>query len=400
MTRSTLESRVGDALGAQRGVVRARPAIVFRDTYTGRGVLGDNRAYDSSEADARGYLPVEWWIMSLTVARNNDPRPGEGRTELLIDDEPVPLDVALDAAGAALFGAARPSWPLIKLLDIGGDPVVPDFAPEAEVPPIPVHVHGGTIENGRARRPGKLEAYFFPPLDVAGLDLGPERVRTRLGLAPGVSRDEFERALALFGQSDRMYALLQEFDVAPFDGWIIRPGILHAPGPWPTVEVQTPQDDFNLASWQLGQRIPESRRAQEIDRFVLRGLPDLASFANEVVDWDASRAEGFRDRAYRPARVIDEGAWGCRWQTFFDEFDGEAVAVSRGCSVTLRARDVPQAFAVWAGEGAVNGLAVGARAWETREVLVAPGHAITLDAASSGPLWIFSFAPIRPNARR
>ncbi len=395
MNERSLAQAIVAALDAQRGVVRARPAIVHRDTYTGRGVLGKNVSYATGAVDERGYLPVEWWILSTTEARNNVLRAGEGITALVLPDGPVPLPRALDAAGGALFGDARERWPLIKILDIGGEPVVPDFADEAEVPPIPVHVHGGDVIDGRARKPGKREAYFFPPLDVLPNTPAIAPVRTRLGLRPGVTREEFTAALGDFGVSDRMYTLLAAFDVAPLDGWTIAPGIVHAPGPWPTVEVQTPQDDYNLAAWQLGRRLKGAELESARERFLRRGLADDASFVRELVDWKLSSGEGFRERAYRPARLLDEGAWGRCWRTFFEHFQGEAFAIAAGRSRRFAASDEPRALFAWSGAGAINGMRVGAADDGEREVLLAPGHELVVEAERGADLWLFSFGPMR-----
>ena len=64
----------------------------------------------------------------------------------------------------------------------------PTLDPEA--PPIPCHVHSGEVVDGRCVGHGKTEAYFFPPLDVPpyNRELGP--VKTRLGLKPGVTKQE------------------------------------------------------------------------------------------------------------------------------------------------------------------------------------------------------------------
>ena len=66
--------------------------------------------------------------------------------------------------------------------------IVVDVPPEA--PPIPCHVHAGEVVGGRCVGRGKTEAYFFPPLDIPpyNLQLGP--VKTRLGLKPGVTKEQ------------------------------------------------------------------------------------------------------------------------------------------------------------------------------------------------------------------
>ena len=65
-------------LSEQAGVVFARPAIVHRGMYAGRGIIAKNTEFSSELTDCRGYLPVEWWIMSCTEAKNAVPLPKEG----------------------------------------------------------------------------------------------------------------------------------------------------------------------------------------------------------------------------------------------------------------------------------------------------------------------------------
>ena len=62
----------------QRGVVFSQPAIVYRGMYSGRGIIAPNEQFSPTLVDRRGYLPVEWWIMSKTEARNAKPIKNEG----------------------------------------------------------------------------------------------------------------------------------------------------------------------------------------------------------------------------------------------------------------------------------------------------------------------------------
>ena len=57
------------------------------------------------------------------------------------------------------------------------------------------------------------------------------------------------------------------------EGWTIRPGVLHAPGPYPTFEIQLAQDDAHLASMlhQIKIEDIESRRkARERELLILK----------------------------------------------------------------------------------------------------------------------------------
>lgn len=51
-------------------MVFARRAVVYRGMYAGRGIIASNREFNAETTDWRGYLPVEWWIMSRTEAKN------------------------------------------------------------------------------------------------------------------------------------------------------------------------------------------------------------------------------------------------------------------------------------------------------------------------------------------
>ena len=382
-------------LREQQGVLFAEPAIVWRNTYGGRGILNIGSDLTETQTDARGYAKVEWWVMSMTAAENPLPIPGEGMTKILIADELFSLDQAAALAGDVLFGAYLHRWPLTKVLDIGGATVVPDFRSVPEDPPIPPHVHAGVIENGKVRSPGKLEAYFFPPTECPPYGLRLERIQTRLGLLPGISKENFLDALEAFGQSDRMYSLLNEFPARAYDGWTIWPGVVHAPGPWPTIEMQTPQDDFNLAAWQLGQRLPEPERQNVFQSLALRGLASTEDFLDQLVDWESSTALDFRDRFYRPATSIEEGFWGRRLQIFFGEFYGEAIELRQGASWTHPPAEVPFAGLVWSGSGLLNGVPIGATASKKREFLAVPQASLTLESDSNDPLVIFTFFPLR-----
>ena len=121
-------------------------------------------------------------------------RAGEGITLLLLSDgSEARLDEAMAAAGDALFGGHERAWPLTKVLDIGGVPTMPSFGLAAERPGIPAHVHAGPVVDGRCRMcDGKLEAYFFPPLDCPPYCVAPGPVApvTRLSLRPEVTKEQ------------------------------------------------------------------------------------------------------------------------------------------------------------------------------------------------------------------
>ena len=51
-------------------------------TFCGQNILAPNSDFSPENVDERGYVPVEWWIMSKTQAENPVPKEGEGLTKL------------------------------------------------------------------------------------------------------------------------------------------------------------------------------------------------------------------------------------------------------------------------------------------------------------------------------
>ena len=365
-------------LAAERaGLVPLRPNIVYRNTYCGRGVLGENTSADAAGRDARGYLPVERWVVSVSPAENVEPVPGEGLSRVADPDDDARLlaDYVFPGDDAPALSGLR--WPLLKILDIGGVPVTPDYGDAPELPPIPVHIHSGTVRDGALEGPGKLESYFFPP--VEGVDYA--GVTTKLGVRPGVTRNEFLAALAEFGRSDTAYGLLNEYPIEDYDIWLIPARTIHAPGPRLTLEIQTPQDDFNLCAWHFGQRVEGADLDEARGDLLLRGFADERALLDEAVDWERSTRPDFETRFKRAPEELDSGDWGRRLRVFFGPFNAEFVELAPGGELALAAADHPLGLLLWTGEASVDGFPLEAGICD--EYLVRGGREIRLKNGSA-----------------
>ncbi len=383
----------------QKGILFSTPAIVHRSTYSGRDIIAQNSQFEEGYVDSRGYVPVELWIMSLTQAENEIMKDGEGITQLKIGSELVKLSDAALIAEQDLFGSYKDTWPLTKILDIGGQKVTTSFSDEKEVPPIPTHVHSGIVENGKLIGPGKLEAYFFPPVGLAPYNQNFGRVITRLGLKPQTTQEQLQEALKGFGMNDVTYELCNVFEINAYDGWTIPAGVVHAPGPWITFEIQRPQDDFNLLGWQLGQRIPEAEIESRRREVQLRGLQDESDFVRQAVDWEASVSPNFKSNHYRPSKVIERGEWGRRMQIFFDEFYGEAIEIKPGHKFTRNADERPFAGLVWSGQGLINENSLDVSKDDQKEFLVVPNTPVTIENIGKETLYIYTVFPIKESSK-
>ncbi len=101
-----------------KGVVMAQTAaVVYRGTYAGRNIIAKNSKRSPETTDERGYLPVEWWIMSKTEALNPVSKKGEGLTNLqLLGGQHIAFDKALKIAEEKLLGSYADRWPLTKVM--------------------------------------------------------------------------------------------------------------------------------------------------------------------------------------------------------------------------------------------------------------------------------------------
>lgn len=375
----------------KNGILTTKSALVHRESYFGNDVIAKNSSAAPGIADHRGYVPVEQWIMSTVEADNPIRKAGEGITVIPIHGIMVPLTDLRDIGSQLIFGDYAPRWPLAKILDIGGKPVTTSFG-TTETPPIPVHVHGGAIRDGIVHKPGKSEAYFFPPTDIPPHHTTTSAI-TRIGLKPGVTKEHIKEKLPAFGIDDSMYTLLNEFPITPMTGWTVPEGVLHAPGPHVTFEIQLPQDDYNMASWRLGERLDTKEQSQKYQEHVLRGLPDEYTLVASVLDWPVTSDQDLHKKYFHEPQVIASGPWGRRLRIFFDRFYGEGWEVLPEHTMELAAKAVPQAGIAWSGSGKINGNPISQSG--TNEFLCIPNTPIVVSNPGPHTLYIYTVEPIR-----
>lgn len=390
-----------DTVKAQNGIIFSEPTLVYRGMYAGRSLIAPNSDFSSELTDDRGYLPVEWWVMSQTAAINPIPKPGEGITQLqLLNNTSISLPDAISLAGDVIMGDFCNLWPLTKVLDIGGKPVKPSFSDKEEVPPIPCHVHAGPVKDGSCCPPGKLEAYFYPPLDVPPYNQKLDgQVVTRYGLNQKVTQEDVLQCLCQFGKDDLIYQMMNVDLVQPFESWMIQPRVLHAPGPWLTLEIQTPQDDFNMLAWQLGQRFnSDTARLNAKQGVQLRGLANEKALFKEAIDWDANIDPDFKKKWHTKCDVLEEGEWGKKVQLFYHKFYGEGFILNPGHQYKGIKDSRPRAGFVWSGEGRLNGHHINHDQQSRRVFLLIPDHEMILDntLGSAISLMVFTIFPMHP----
>jgi hypothetical protein len=411
----SLVDLVHDTLQKQNGIIFAEGSLsyVYRISYSGRSIIKPNKSF-VTDADDRGYLPVEMWIMSLTEAENDVKKKDEGLTKLRLtnktgETELHTLAECVKVSEKEILGQYKDLWPLTKILDIGGEYVTPSFPlrqsnepVHKEVPPIPCHIHSGITKRGPndelvhvGKHTGKNEAYFFPPLNLAPYNSHPVNdATTRLGLKPDVTKEQVLDALDRFALDDTFYDLLNLYKVNPYDGWTIQPGLLHAPGPYITFEIQLPQDDYHMASFRLGETIQDEKERQQMKNSIqLRGLKNGKEFLDNLVDWEECVDPNFKQKHYRPSREISSGEWGKRLQIFFDNFYGEGFEINPGKTMT-HSFDKPFAGLVWSSKGTINGNSIDATVESEREFLVVPNIRVEIHNSGQDTMQIWTVFPL------
>jgi hypothetical protein len=99
-----VQQAIRQTLQENHGLLFMRPMLVGRVSYCGRDILTRNSDV-AAHGDERGYVLVERWIVSKTLAGNEKQKPGEGLSSLLLPSLPgahVPL--------AELAGAYQKLW--------------------------------------------------------------------------------------------------------------------------------------------------------------------------------------------------------------------------------------------------------------------------------------------------
>ena len=101
---------------------------------------------------------------------------------------------------------------------------------------------------------GKPESYYFPPQHN---NVGNNFPYTFMGLEPGTTKAQVRKCLENWNKGDNgILDLSRAYRLKPGTGWLIPPGILHAPGSLCTYEPQWGSDVFGM--YQIARRRPRS----------------------------------------------------------------------------------------------------------------------------------------------
>lgn len=291
----------------------------------------------------------ERWFASTTPAANENRTPDEGLSYVVAGKERFTLRQAVQESGADLIGERiwnqYGKWPVYsKFFDNMG--------------PIPHHMHQSEKDAKLVEQEGKPESYYFPPQHN---NVGNNFPYTFMGLEPGTTKQQVKNCLRHWNRGDNgILDLSRAYRLKPGTGWLIGPGILHAPGSLCTYEPQWGSDVFGMfQSLVEGREVPWSLLVKDMPQDKHQDL----DFIIGQLDWEANIDPAFKDNHYlEPVPTANSAGeeWEDRW-IVYGKINGKQYFTAKELTLAPRSKCVIQdrgayGLIVTQGKGKMNNL--------------------------------------------
>lgn len=350
---TSAEAAIERAMNASDGVLRLAPAWVPRAFCTpGRRIRLHPDDYFPLGKE-RGGIDERWLASAVRAENGPQTDPFEGLSLVLDPDGGViPFDEFIAHVQGDAIGELWQShglWPMYsKFFDN-------EF-------PLPFHIHHRDEHAALVGKPGKPEAYYFPPQMN---NHGGRFPYTFFGLHPEVTTEQLRDKLAAFlrGGDNRITDLSKAYRITPGTGWDVPAGILHAPASMCTYEPQAACDVFAMTeSWSNNREVGDELLWKDVPQDRVGDL----EFIVELVDWERNvDPEFWSNRFTPPVQTLASAHSGSpeyieRWITYrATAFSAKELTVAPGGAVTISERDAYGLIAV-AGHGTINGQQISA----------------------------------------
>jgi hypothetical protein len=328
---TNISQKISDALEAGQGILHLAPNWVPRSfLMPGKRIRLAGEDLYVLGADRGGI--DERWFASTTKADNGPGTPEDEGLSYVVgpSGDTFLLVHAVEVAGSELIGQEMMRdwgrWPLYcKFFDNMG--------------PIPHHLHQLSEHVQPIGREHKPEAYYFPPQYNP---VGNNFPYTFFGLEPGTTKTDLYRCLERWNEGDNgILDLSKAYRLKPGTGWLVPPGILHAPGSLCTYEVQWGSDVFAMyQSLVEGRVVPWDLLVKDVPEDKRFDLDYIVS----MIDWEPNLTTTFKDDHYlEPVPVGDTDSEGYqdRWVIYGevhgqDLFAAKELSLQPGVEVTIR----------------------------------------------------------------
>lgn len=271
------------ALDGGEGLLRLSPTWVPRSfLIPGRRLKLHPDDYYAMGAERGGI--DERWFGSTTEAANENREADEGLSYVLSGGDRFTLKDAIAVEGNRIIGS--------RLWDqYGRWPVYSKFFDN--MGPIPHHMHQRFEDAALVGQEGKPESYYFPP-QYNSVDNN--FCYTFMGLEPGTTRDQVRQCLMDWNKGDNgIQDLSRAYRLKRGTGWLIPPGVLHAPGSLCTYEPQWGSDVFGMfQSIVEGRYVPWSLLVKDMPEEKHQDL----DFIIDQLDWEKNVDTHFKESNY------------------------------------------------------------------------------------------------------
>lgn len=313
------------ALDAGGGLLRLTPTWVPRSfLHPGKRIKLHPSDYYSYGAERGGI--DERWFGSTTDAANGGRVWHEGQSFCLFEGRQFQLKDAIAEAGSRIIGSKMfdkyHRWPVYsKFFDNMG--------------PIPHHMHQTFKDAKLVGQEGKPESYYFPPQYNNCDNNFPY---TFMGLEPGTTKQQLRRCLENWHRGDNgILDLSKAYRLQRGTGWLIPPGVLHAPGSLCTYEPQWGSDVFGMyQSLVEGREVPWSLLVKDMPADKHQDL----DFIIGQLDWEKNVDPNFKANNFLEPMLADAGeGWEDRW-IVYGRVDGEQLFSAKELTLQPGARCV------------------------------------------------------------
>ncbi len=302
-------------MDAGQGVLRLTPTWVPRSfLHPGRRIKLHPDDYYALGAERGGI--DERWFASTTEAANENRQWHEGLSFCLFEGERFLLKDAVAEHGADLIGPAI--WQ-----EYGRWPVYSKFFDN--LGPIPHHMHQGFEAAALVGQEGKPESYYFAPQYNNCDNNFPY---TFMGLEPGTTKADVRKCLEDWDKGDNgILDLSKAYRLKRGTGWLIPPGVLHAPGSLCTYEPQWGSDVFGMYQNIVeGRYVPWSLLVKDMPKDKHQDL----DFIVGELDWEKNVDPNFKDNNYLEPITADQGkGWSDDWIVYGRVDDAQLFSAKR-----------------------------------------------------------------------
>jgi hypothetical protein len=227
----------------------------------------------------------ERWFSSTCQADNGPGTPhDEGLSYVVRDSDKILLKDIIEAEGASILGdKVMSKWEGLKIFA--------KFFDNMEA--LPHHIHLRKKHAANIGMEGKPEAYYFPPQVNFAENSFPY---TFFGLEPGTTKDQVRKCIEDFEKGDnKITNLSKAYRLEPGTGWLLPPGILHAPGSLCSFEPQWASDVYGMfQSVVAGKALDRSLLVKDVPD----DKKDNIDYIMDIIDWELNVLPNFKEKFF------------------------------------------------------------------------------------------------------